>query len=126
MSFTNAQKADIRRHCYYPVFGSTPSSAQSYRFFQAFGTLEYRMNNLLAEEETIVTAKIANLNTLETAISGASTNLDTDQAAVWKHNKNEVRDRIALYGYWRVDLCDYLGVPLGPRYASGSGLSFVV
>lgn len=119
--FTDAQKADIRRHCYYPVFGAPPASFQSYRFFQAYGTLEYRMSNLLPEEEAIVTTKLANLGNLETAISGASANLDTDKAAVWTHNKNEVRDRIALYSYWRIDLCDYLGIPPGPRYASGSG-----
>lgn len=127
MSFTAAQKADIRRFCWYPVFGAPPASFQSYRFFQAYGTLEYRMSNLLPEEETVVTAKLATLYPLEIAIASASSNLDTDKAAVWTHNKNEVADRIRLYNYWRTDLCDYLGIPAGPQYASaGGGISFVV
>ena len=121
MSLTNAQKVDVRRFAGYPVFGGSASSFQSYRFFQAYGTLEYRMNNLAPEEETILFAKLANLNTLEPAISGATANLDTDQAAVWKHNKNEVRDRIALFDYWRRDLCEFMGVPPGPHMKDNSG-----
>lgn len=127
MSLTAAQKADVRRFCYYPVFGAPPASFQSYRFFQAYGTLEYRMNNFLPEEETLIISKLANLNTLESAISGASANLDTDQAAVWKHNKNEVADRVGLFAYWRTDLCDFIGIPKGPQYGGGGeGLALVV
>jgi hypothetical protein len=121
MSFTNAEKVDIRRHCGYPMFGGVPSSFQSYRFFTAYGTLEYRMNNMLAEEEAVVrTTYLANLTTLETAIPAAGANLDTDQAAVWKHNKNEVRDRAALFNKWRRDLCSFIGVPPGPGLGDGS------
>jgi len=103
------------------MFGGVPSSFQSYRFFTAYGTLEYRMNNMLAEEEAVVrTTYLANLTTLETAIPAAGANLDTDQAAVWKHNKNEVRDRAALFNKWRRDLCSFIGVPPGPGLGDGS------
>ena len=121
MAFTTAEKVDIRRHCGYPVYGGTPSAFQSYRFFQAYGTLEYRLQNLLAEEETIVrTVFLGSLNTLEAAIPAVSSNLDTDSAAVWKHNKNELRDRDALYSNQRTKLCGFLGVPPGPDLANNS------
>ena len=122
MAFTTAEKVDIRRHCGYPMFGGTPSSFQSYRFFQAYGTLEYRMSNMLAEEEAVVrTTYLANLTTLETAIPAASANLDTDQAAVWTHNKREVADRDALFANWRRKLCEFMGIPPGPGLSGDSG-----
>lgn len=78
------------------------------------------MSNMLAEEEGVVrTTFLANLTTLETAIPGTSANLDTDAAAVWTHNKNELRDREALYSNWRRKLCGFLGVPPGPDLAGG-------
>ena len=128
MAFTTQERVDIRRFCWYPVYGGTPSSFQSYRFFQNYGTLEYRLSNLLAEEEGVVrTTYLANLTTLETAIPGTSANLDTDQAAVWTHNKREMADREALFANWRKKLCEFLGVPPGPAFGSvGAGMSFVV
>lgn len=124
--FTDAQKVDIRRFCGYPVFGGTPSSFQSYRFFQAYGTLEYRMQNLLAAEEAVITTVyLPNLTTLEAAIPATGDNLDTDQAAVWTHNKHEQRDREQLFDSWRRRLCDFLGVPPGPGL-NKPGLQMVV
>lgn len=126
MSFTNAEKVDIRRFCGYGNFGGTPN-ASGYRFSTAYGTLEYKLNNLLAEEEAVIrTTYLANLATLETAIIGAAANLDTDSAAVWKHNKNEVRDRTALFDEWRYRLCDFLGLPPGKALQGGNSLSLFV
>jgi hypothetical protein len=121
MAFTAAERVDIRRFCWYPVYGGTPSSFQSYRFFQAYGLLEYRLSNLSAEEEAVVrTTFLANLATLETAIPAASANLDTDVAAVWTHNRRELADREALFDSWRCKLCEFLGVPPGPGRAGNS------
>jgi hypothetical protein len=126
MSFTSAQLIDIRRFCWYPVYGGTPSSFQSYRFFEAYGLLEYRMANLQAAEETVVTTiYLPNLYTLELAIPAVGANLDTDQASVWKHNKRELADRMDLFAQWRTMLCEYLGVPPGPG-RQAAGISFVV
>lgn len=123
MAFTDQERVDIRRFCGYPLFGGTPQSFQSYRFFAAYGTLEYRLTNLSANEEstlrTIYLTGPNNLYTLEQAIVGASANLDTDQAAVWTHNKHEVRDRMRLFDMWCGRLCRFLGVPRGPNYAGG-------
>lgn len=120
MSFTTAERVDIRRYCGYPQFGAVPSSFQSYRFFVAYGTLEYRMSNMLDEEEAVVRTKfLANLGTLEDAIPSVSDNLDTEKAAVWTHNKNELSDRSALYNKWRRDLCGFMGIPPGPALGAG-------
>jgi len=60
MALTFSDKSDIRRHLKYPLAGSLRDSASGmsvamgsagYRFFQAYGFLEYRMNNLMPDEE---------------------------------------------------------------------------
>ena len=57
---TFAQKSSIRRHLDYPVAGllsvspaggSLASAFAGYRFFQAYGRLEWKMNNLNPDEE---------------------------------------------------------------------------
>ena len=115
MSFTDAQKTDIRRFCGYPAFGGTPSSFQSYRFFQAYGAMEFKLNNLSSVEEAVVTTTyLPNLALLETDIVGSRVNLDTESASVWKHNKREIADRESLFYSWRLKLCQFLGVASGP------------
>ena len=128
MAFTDQQKIDIRRFCGFPAFGGVPVQAFGHRFYQWYGTLEFRMNNLDPNEEsTVINTYLANLTALETAIVGASANLDTDQAAVWKHNKNEVRDRVGLFDVWRLRLCAFFGVSPGPEFGgNNSSPSLVV
>ncbi|MGZ5029001.1 MAG: hypothetical protein ACXWAT_00870 [Methylobacter sp.] len=126
MSFTDAERTDIRRFCGYPMYGGQPVQAFGYRFSTHYGTLEFKLNNMQASEEAVVrTTYLANLATLETAIVGASANLDTAKAAVWEHNKNEVRDRERLFDDWRRRLCQFLGVPPGPGMGD-SGIRLVV
>jgi hypothetical protein len=126
VGFTTQERVNIRRYCGYPQYGATPSCFQSYRFFQAYGTLEYRMSNMLPEEGNVVReVYLSTLAKLESAIPRAGENLDTDEAGPWKHNKNEVRDRSALFNKWRRDLCAFMGIPGGPGLGDGS-VSFVV
>lgn len=114
MSFTEAEKVDIRRFCGYEAFGAGPSGFQGWRFFQAYGLLEFRLNNMAPEEEAVIRVTyLANLYTLETAIVGASDNLDTASAAVWTWNKNEISDRDRLFSNWRRKLCSFMGIPPG-------------
>lgn len=114
MALTEQQKVDVRRFCGFPVYGlgsgSTPPSF-GYRYYEWYLILEYRMNNLdPVEETTLQTIYLANLYNLENAIPTASSNLDTDRAAVWYHNKNEVRDRYQLFKLWCLRLIEFLGL----------------
>lgn len=114
MSFTEQQKIDIRRFCGFAVYGNGSTASPpsfGYRYYEWYLTLEYRLNNLAPEEEdTVINIYLANLYTLEQAIPAASSNLDTDRAAVWYHNKNEVRDRFNLFKLWCRRLIEFLGV----------------
>jgi hypothetical protein len=63
-SFNDAQKTDIRRFCGYPAYGAGGAGFSSWRFFQAYGTLEYRMNNLAPAEIAVTLQYLATLATL--------------------------------------------------------------
>jgi hypothetical protein len=124
-AFTDAQKTDVRRFCGYPAYGAGAAGFESWRFFQAYGTLEYRLNNLAPAEIAVTLQYLSTLNTLEAAVPPASDNLDTDSAAAWTHNQNETRDRLALFDGWRRRLCGFLGVPPGPALAD-AGITLIV
>lgn len=111
---TDQQKVDVRRYCGFPVFGNGISASPpsfGYRYYTQYLILEYRMNNLSTDEEiTLESDYLSILNTLEAAIPTASDNLDTDRAAVWYHNKEEVEDRYNLYRLWCRRLIEFMGV----------------
>ncbi|MCQ8279871.1 hypothetical protein NFI95_15610 [Acetobacteraceae bacterium KSS8] len=109
----DAERVDVRRFCGYPAYGPGASGFQSWRFFQAYGMLEFRLTNMAPSELQVVRQYLANLYMLEAAVPAAGANLDTDQAAVWRHNKNEVADRAALFDQWGRRLCGFLGIPPG-------------
>lgn len=111
---------DIRRFCGYPLYGAAPGGMQSWRFFQVYGLLEFRLNNLSTSEIAIARRYLGTLLTLELAVPAASDNLDTDQASMWTRNKSEVSDRIRLLDDWRRRLCGFLGVGAGPGLSSGT------
>ncbi len=113
---SDADKVNVRRFAGYGNYGQTALPASGYRFSTEYGVLEYKLNHLLAEEENILrTVYLARLVTLETdAVDQTAQNLDTDQAAVWVHNKNEIYERRALYFDFRCQMCDFLGIPTGP------------
>jgi len=127
-TFTDAQLVDIRRFCGYPALGDGAVVFPFPWIMKQYLALEYRLQHISTDEgAVVVTTYLANLTTLESAVPGAGTNLDTDEAAVWKHNKNEVSDRLALFDSWRRRLCQFLGVPPGPQMAGqGGGISLVV
>lgn len=124
---TDAEKTDVRRFAGYGMYGTQALPASGYRFSTAYGTLEYKLNTLTASEEAVLrTTFLARLGTLETDIvDQTSQNLDTDQAAVWTHNKNELRDRRALFNDFRRQLCGFLGIPPGPALGA-AGVTIVV
>ncbi len=117
---TDPERVDIRRFCGYPAYGAAPTGMQSWRYFQVYGLLEFRLTNLSGSEIVIVRRYLANLTALELAVPAASDNLDTDQASMWTRNKDELTDRIRLFDEWRRRLCGFLGVPAGPALTSGT------
>ncbi len=127
-SFTSAQLVDIRRYCGYPAYGDGAVVFPYPWIMRQYLALEYRLQHMSAEEGAVVAnTYLANLATLESAIPGTGSNLDTDEAAVWKHNANEQADRDRLFDSWRMRLCNFLGVPPGPNFnGSGGGISLVV
>jgi hypothetical protein len=119
-SFTDAQKTDVRRYCGYPAYGAGASGFQGWRFFQAYGLMEFRLNNLSTSEIAVVLSYLSTLASLEGAITDASTRLDTAEAAVWTRNPNELRERAGLFDDWRRRLCAFLGLPPGPALGDGT------
>lgn len=112
-TLTESERTDVRRFCGYPPAGAGVIGALSTIGTQDRGTLELRMSNLTTAEVAIVRRYLTTLTILEVAIPRAAENLDTDQAAVWTHNKSEVKDRLQLLDEWRRRLCAFLGVQPG-------------
>lgn len=127
MPFTDAEKTDIRRHCGYPAIGAVAGGFSNWRFYQAYGLMEYRLVNLADAELAVVRNYLATLGVLEVAIPNASASLDTAIASVWTRNERELTERNRLFDDWRRRLCGFLGVPPGPALApSGSSITLVV
>ncbi|HQT38371.1 MAG TPA: hypothetical protein PK231_03025 [Acidocella sp.] len=126
--FTDQERSDVRRFMGYPVYGSGNNGAQffGYRFFVAYGTMEYRMTNLSPAEYQEIRGIVAQCYTLESAIYGMSGTLNVDTAAVFKRNANEIRDRTRLYAYWRMELCRVMGMPAGPGLKPPGTVEIVV
>lgn len=119
MAFTSAEKVAIRRYCGYPAYGNTPVLNFAWRFNTQYGDLEFYMNNISSDEETVVrTVYLPNLATLEADIPATRGNIDTARAAVWYRNKDELKERWAIFDDWRRRLCGFLGVENGPFLAS--------
>ncbi|MBE7157901.1 MAG: hypothetical protein INR62_05630 [Rhodospirillales bacterium] len=124
-TLAEAEKVDVRRFCGYPAYGMAPAPLQSWRFFQTYGLLEYRLNNLSDAEVSVVRRYLGTLTSLELAIPAASSGLDTDQAASWTRNKDEIAERLRLFDTWRRRLCGFLGVEPGSGMG-GSTATLVV
>lgn len=119
-TFTDQNLIDIRRYCGYPAYGDGNVVFPAPWIMRQYLALEYRLQHMTVDEGTLVVSNyLANCQTLEQAIPSASANLDTDQAAVWTHNKHELRDRVRLYTWARRSLCNFLGIPPGPNFSAG-------
>lgn len=119
--FTDGEKTDIRRFCGFGVYGSNNEGFWGFRFFTKWEMLEYYMNNLQPSEYQTARGILAQCYTLENAIPAATQNLDTDKAAVWTHNKNEIEDRVKLLRWQCAYLGNFLTMPTGPFAVPGVG-----
>jgi hypothetical protein len=125
MTLTDAQKTDVRRFCGYQMAGNL-SSFTSWRFFQPYAQMEFRLNNATDSEYAVIVNYLTQLTALESDIITAADNLGTDQAAVWHRNKSEISDRTKLFNNWRRRLCGFLGVSPGPDLESSNNIRLVV
>jgi hypothetical protein len=124
---SDAEKVDVRRFGGFPAYGLGPTTDPFNRTFAAFTGMEFRINNLQPPELLVVRARLAALYTAETGLEAASGNLDTDQAAVWHHNKTEVADRTQHFDMLRRRLCQFLGIGPGPELSqSNRNVSLIV
>lgn len=121
ITFVDSDLVDIRRFCGYPLYGTGTIVFQWPRIVGIYQDLEIWLQNCTANEGVIVQNFLTQLRILEAAIPGTGANLDTASAAVWVHNKHEMRDRLALYDEWRLRLCEFLGVVPGPSLSKGRG-----
>lgn len=120
-TFVDADLVDIRRFMGYPALGTGIIVFPFPWWFKYYQAVEVRLQNLTTNEAAVVQTYLTSLRTLESAIVSASANLDTDEAAVWKHNKDEVKDRNALYDQWRMRFCGFMGLPPGPDLSNAPG-----
>ncbi|MDE1179494.1 hypothetical protein [Paraburkholderia sp.] len=126
MALTDAQLTDVRRYMGYQLAGTTMQITNDQdlvygQFGMVIMSLHQRLTSLSASEEAVlINTYLTNLAALETAIPAVSDNLDTDQAAVWKHNAREQSDRDRLFDSWRRRMCGFIGFAPGPGLGSGS------
>ena len=122
----DSEKTDVRRFCGYPAYGADTAGNMGWRFYQAYGAMEYRLNNLSSSEESVLRQHLATLRAFEAAIPAAADNLDTSAAAVWTRNADEMRDRQRIERDWGRRLCGFLGLPPGPALINQQSLSLIV
>ena len=116
--FNESQLVDVLRYCGFPTY-----SYFGWVFEEDYATLTLRLQNMSADEAAvIITNYLVQLPLMEAAIDGSSANLDTDVAAVWTHNKDEVQDRTMLYNQKRRQLCAFIGVRPGPGLREGGSV----
>ena len=130
MALTDAEVTDVRRHAGYQLAGTPTPTSNNDLVYMVVGmrqmSLVERLSTLSAAEEAVLrTTYLTNLNTLEAAIVAAAANLDTEEAAVWKRNKDEVADRERLFDGWRRRMCAFLGFKPGPGIGSSATVSLV-
>jgi hypothetical protein len=123
---TDAQLTDVRRYMGYQLAGTTMQITNDQdlvygQFGMVIMSLQQRLTSLSASEEAVlINTYLTNLAALESAIPSVSDNLDTDQAAVWKHNAREQADRDRLFDSWRRRMCGFIGFAPGPGLGNGS------
>jgi hypothetical protein len=120
--FGDQQLADIRRFCGYPAIGDGNVVFPFPWIMRQYLALEYRLQRLSETDGTTLVAQyLTPLYAIEQSLAAVYQNLDTAQAAVWTHNANEQRDKVASFTWWRRRLCAFLQVPPGPELSAPEG-----
>jgi hypothetical protein len=115
MTFTTAELVAIRKFCGYRARTTAVLVWEA-----GAGDLEYILARMEDDEaEQVRTVYLTKLQELEDNILLAGDAIDTDEAAIWKRNRNEMGDRTALYNGTRLRLCQFLGAKPGPGLGGG-------
>lgn len=110
---TSAQITDVRRYTGYPTALVTLRGSDA---------MDTAIANLTDDQTAVVTSVfLAPLRASEAALLAMQGNLDTDKAAVWTHNRNELADRQAQFYDACYRLASFLGVPPGPNFVGFGG-----
>ena len=123
---TRAELADARRFCGYPAFGGPAMGGGGWRFYTAYGALEFRLANLQDVEETVLRGMLGQCAALEAAVPAASDTLGSASAGPWERNASEIAERLRLLDSWRRRMCGFLGVPPGPGLGNANNPALVV
>ncbi len=123
---TDLEKVNARRFMGYPVFGGSHSGNMGWQFYQAAGLLEYRINNLSGDEESVLRQFLTTIIALEQCVPDAASGLDTQSAGEWTRNPAELIERSRLLDDWRRRLCAFVGIPPGPGFGGGNTVTLVV
>lgn len=123
---SDQERTDARRFLGYPVYGSDGSGNMGWQFYQANGSVEYRLSNLAAPEEAVLRQYLGTLAGLEQAIPDAGSGLDTGSAAGWVRNPAELSERMRLFDDWRRRFCAFMGLSPGPELTRSSSVPLVV
>lgn len=117
---SEAERTEARRFLGYPAHGAGNAGNSAWQFYQASGSVEYRLGNLSSSEEVVLRRYLSTLEVLEAAIPAVGAGLDTGSAAGWTRNPAELSERSRLFDDWRRRLCAFIGVPAGPGLGSQS------
>jgi len=124
---TETQKMQIRKFCGYTNWGEQPNAGMGWRAWETNAYLEQKMNALTPEEgDRVVNLYIPNCLAMETNIQNVSQLLLVDTAAVFIRNKLQLKENIQLYNYWRLQLCQFLGIGPGEFFGGSRNSRMVV
>lgn len=126
--FTLTEKTWIRWACGYGMEGNVASGFASWRFFQAFGVLDFKLvdGNLTPSEYQIARQMLGEISTLRTAMIAISSSLNVGKAAVYTRNPRELAERRSLLRDWRMQLLGLMQLPPGPDMQAGDGANITI
>lgn len=103
MSLSAAERVDVRRFAGYGALAPTPPDA-----------LEAAMDVVTPEAEAVIRINmLPALRTMETALTGSVSSIDTASAAVWTRNAAALAEYSLLFRNQRLMLCRFVSVDPG-------------
>ena len=120
--FSDAEKVDVRRYCGYETYGGEGSAGfQGWRYYQEYGLLEFRMNNLAPAEYANVRFRLSLLTPIEAALAAMYATINVAGAGPFTRNALEYEDRQRHYSGMRRELCAAVGITPGPLLPGARG-----